>query len=96
VDGGAVANDFLCQFQADVLGAPVERPRVIETTGLGAAYLAGLGAGLWRSLDAVAERHAVERTFAPAMAAAERDARYETWKRAVAAARAYSTTGTDG
>jgi glycerol kinase len=87
VDGGAVANDFLCQFQADLLGAAVDRPAVIETTGLGAAYLAGLGAGLWRSLDALAERHAVERTFAPAMSAAEREARYETWKRAVQRAR---------
>ena len=91
VDGGAVANDFLCQFQADVLEAAVERPAVIETTGLGAAYLAGLGVGLWRSLDAVAERHAVERTFTPAMAGDERAARYETWKRAVERARAWAT-----
>jgi len=83
VDGGAVANGFLCQFQADVLDAPVHRPAVIETTGLGAAYLAGLGAGLWRSQDAVAERHAVERTFTPTMPAAQRAERYENWKRAV-------------
>src|SRR5689334_1736810 len=83
VDGGAVANDFLCQFQADVLDATVDRPAIIETTGLGAAYLAGLGAGVWRSLDAVAKRHAVERTFTPAMPAAERAQRYEDWKRAV-------------
>jgi glycerol kinase len=83
VDGGAVANGFLCQFQADVLDTPVDRPAVIETTGLGAAYLAGLGAGFWRSLDAVAERHAVERTFTPAMPAAQRTERYENWKRAV-------------
>ena len=48
VDGGATANDFLCQFQADILGVPILRPRVRETTGLGAAYLAGLGVGLWR------------------------------------------------
>src|ERR671934_2126808 len=69
VDGGAVANDFLCQFQADMLDAPVDRPAIIETTALGAAYLAGLGAGLWQSPDAVAERHAVERTFRPAIPA---------------------------
>ena len=56
---------------------------VIETTGLGAAYLAGHGAGLWPSLDAVAERHAVERTFTPAMRAAQRAEQYENWKRAV-------------
>src|SRR6185503_5196684 len=54
VDGGAASNNFLCQFQADVLDVPVERPAVIDTTALGAAYLAGLGAGVWRSLDAVA------------------------------------------
>jgi glycerol kinase len=83
VDGGAVANGFLCQFQADVLDTPVDRPAVIETTGLGAAYLAGLGAGFWQSLDAVAERYAVERTFTPAMPAAQRAEQYETWKRAV-------------
>jgi glycerol kinase len=90
VDGGAVVNDFLCQFQADVLDAPVDRPAVIETTGLGAAYLAGLGAGLWRSLDAVARRHAVQRTFTPAMAAAERAERYDAWKRAVERSRAWA------
>jgi glycerol kinase len=89
VDGGAVANDFLCQFQADVLNAAVDRPAVIETTGLGAAYLAGVGAGVWRSLDAVAERRAVDRTFTPAMSATEREARYEMWKRAVERARAW-------
>src|SRR5437868_3428992 len=92
VDGGAVANHFLCQFQADVLDAPVDRPAVIETTGLGAAYLAGLGVGLWRSLDALAERHAVERTFLPAMAMEERAERYEKWKRAVERARAWATS----
>jgi glycerol kinase len=92
VDGGAVANDFLCQFQADVLDAVVERPAVIETTGLGAAYLAGLGAGLWRSLDAVAERRTIERTFRPAMTAAERAARYEDWKRAVERSRGWATS----
>jgi glycerol kinase len=93
VDGGAVANDFLCQFQADILEAAVDRPAVIETTGLGAAYLAGVGAGLWRSLDAVAERHAVERTFTPAMPAAERAQRYEQWKRAVERSRGWIRSG---
>ena len=83
VDGGAVANDFLCQFQADVLAAAVTRPRVIETTALGAAFLAGLGAGLWRSLDAVAARQAVDRTFTPTMDPATRAHGYEGWRRAV-------------
>jgi glycerol kinase len=87
VDGGAVANDFLCQFQADVLDAAVVRPKVIETTALGAAYLAGLGAGVWRSLDALAERHPVDRTFTPAMDAARRARGWEGWRRAVERAR---------
>jgi len=83
VDGGAVANDFLCQFQADVLDAAVLRPRVIETTALGAAFLAGLGSGFWRSLDALACRQAVERTFTPRMDPATRARRYDGWRRAV-------------
>jgi glycerol kinase len=83
VDGGAAANDFLCQFQADVLDVAVLRPAVIETTALGAGYLAGLGAGLWRSLDEVARRWTVERRFTPAMPAGERAERYDGWCRAV-------------
>ena len=90
VDGGAAANDFLCQFQADVLNVPVQRPRVIETTALGAAGLAGLGAGVWRSLEAVAERAAVERTFTPAMDPRVRDECYEGWRRAVERARGWA------
>jgi glycerol kinase len=90
VDGGATANDFLCQFQADVLDATVARPAVIETTALGAAYLAGLGSGLWRSLDAVAERHAVERHFTPSMDAMARAEGYAGWRRAVERARGWS------
>jgi len=87
VDGGATANDFLCQFQADVIGVPVLRPTVIETTALGAAYLAGLGAGLWPSLDALVARWSVERTFTPSMDRTRREALYEGWKRAVDRAR---------
>ena len=83
VDGGAVANDFLCQFQADILDADVVRPAVIETTALGAAYLAGLGAGLWPSLDTIAARHAVQRTFDPAMDSVTRARLYDGWRRAV-------------
>jgi glycerol kinase len=83
VDGGAVANDFLCQFQADILDADVVRPAVIETTALGAAYLAGLGAGLWPSLDSIAARHAVQRTFRPAMDGVTRARLYDGWRRAV-------------
>ena len=87
VDGGAVANDFLCQFQADVLDAAVMRPKVIETTALGAAFLAGLGSGLWRSLDALAARQAIERTFSPRMEPAARARSYDGWRRAVERAR---------
>jgi glycerol kinase len=93
VDGGAAANDFLCQFQADVLDAAVIRPKVIETTALGAAYLAGLGAGVWRSLDVLAARHPIERTFTPAMDAARRARGYEGWRRAIERARRWEKDG---
>ena len=88
VDGGAAANDFLCQFQADVLGVEVLRPSVTETTGLGAAYLAGVGAGLWKSRE-LATRWKLERKFTPAMPAATRDAAYAGWRRAVERARGW-------
>jgi glycerol kinase len=83
VDGGAVASNLLMQFQADVLGVSVERPRITETTALGAAYLAGLGVGLWRSPAALAAHRLVERTFVPTMSAADREARLAQWRRAV-------------
>ncbi len=89
VDGGAAANDFLCQFQADVLRVAVLRPRVIETTALGAAYLAGLGAGVWHSLDDVERRWTLERRFEPRWDEATRAARYDGWRRAVERARAW-------
>lgn len=90
VDGGATANDFLCQFQADILGVPVLRPSVRETTGLGAAYLAGLGVGLWRDAGALAELWRLDRAFEPAMPEAERQRRYAGWRRAVERARAWA------
>jgi glycerol kinase len=89
VDGGAAANDFLCQFQADIMNVTVVRPKVIETTSLGAAYLAGLGAGVWRSLEDLSRRWTIERTFTPAMDAATRAARCEGWRRAVERARGW-------
>jgi len=88
VDGGAAANDFLCQFQADVLGVDVLRPAVTETTGLGAAYLAGVGAGLWKSRD-LATRWKLERRFTPAMSPEAREAGYASWRRAVERARGW-------
>lgn len=88
VDGGASANDFLCRFQADILGLPVVRPKVVETTALGAAYLAGLGAGFWDSTAAI-ERLAVdERKFIPAMTRGQADKLYAGWQAAVRKARA--------
>jgi glycerol kinase len=83
VDGGAAANDFLCQFQADLLNVAVLRPRVIETTALGAAYLAGLGGGVWRSADEVGKRWALERRFEPRFDESARATRYDGWRRAV-------------
>ncbi len=83
VDGGAVANAFLCQFQADILGVPVLRPRVAETTSLGAAYAAGLAAGFWRGLEEIARLWQPERTFEPRLPAARREELYAGWQRAV-------------
>jgi glycerol kinase len=87
VDGGAAVNDALLQFQADILRVPVERPRITETTALGAAFLAGLGSGLWSSTDEVAATWQLDRRFEPRMAPAERDRHVERWKRGVERAR---------
>jgi glycerol kinase len=83
VDGGAAVNDLLMQFQADLLGIPVVRPRVVETTALGAAYLAGLGAGVYRGLDELAGQWQVERRFEPTMPREHAQARMTEWERAV-------------
>ncbi len=83
VDGGAVANDFLMQFQADVLDCPVQRPRIIETTSRGAAFLAGLGAGVWKDAEALRLLKKIERTFVPAMTPAVREALLNGWNKAL-------------
>ena len=83
VDGGMVANDWICQFLSDMLDLPVERPKVVETTALGAAYLAGLETGLYASIDAIGETWRLDRRFEPAMAAADRERLYEGWLDAV-------------
>jgi glycerol kinase len=83
VDGGAVGNNLLMQFQADILGVAVQRPKVAETTALGAAYLAGLAVGFWSSPAEVAEHWVLERTFEPQMSADQRESLYTNWKRAV-------------
>jgi glycerol kinase len=91
VDGGAVANNFLMQFQADVLGVPVQRPVVNETTALGAAYLAGLAVGFWKDRREITDRWGVERTFEPAMPAQEAAKLYRGWQTAVQAAMAFKS-----
>jgi glycerol kinase len=83
VDGGAVANNFLCQFQADMLGIKVIRPRVIETTSLGAAYLAGLGVGYWENIGEIARCWKKEREFVPRMKRSIARGYYAGWKEAV-------------
>ncbi|MGB9859965.1 MAG: glycerol kinase GlpK [Moorellaceae bacterium] len=83
VDGGAVVNNFLMQFQSDILGIPVERPVINETTALGAAYLAGLAVGYWSSQEEIAEQWQMDKRFEPAMDGTVRDKLYRGWKRAV-------------
>jgi glycerol kinase len=84
IDGGMVVNDLFCQWLADLTGRPIERPEVVETTALGAAYLAGLGCGLYASLEEIASGWRCERRFEPEISADERDAKYAGWKDAVA------------
>jgi glycerol kinase len=83
VDGGMVANDLLMQFQADLLGVPVIRPEVAETTALGAAYAAGLATGLWNSEDDLRENWREDKRWEPKMDADKRDEYYKYWKKAV-------------
>ena len=83
VDGGACANDFLMQFQSDILNCNVQRPKCIETTALGAAYLAGLAVGYWESLDDIRSNWAIDKIFDPDMEEAERAAKLKGWHKAV-------------
>lgn len=87
VDGGAVRNNLLMQFQADILGVPVVRPEVTETTALGAAYLAGLGVGFWTSQEEIGGQWAMERCFEPRMPEQQRADHLGNWARAIARAR---------
>jgi glycerol kinase len=89
-DGGAAGNDLLMQLQADLVGVPVQRPAVTETTALGAAYLAGLAVGYWSGLDEIAGQWRVEAEFVPAMPAEKRNALYAAWQRAVERARGWT------
>ena len=82
VDGGATANNYLMQFQADILGTIVDRPVITESTALGAAYLAGLKAGIWKADDLKKVRK-TEKQFSPSIDASDRESLYKTWKKAV-------------
>ncbi|MCX7971598.1 MAG: FGGY-family carbohydrate kinase, partial [Negativicutes bacterium] len=90
VDGGATANDLLMQFQADLLGVPVLRPQVLETTALGAAYLAGLAVGLWAAPADVERAWRVQRMFEPGISADERAERMARWREAVQRAKGWA------
>ncbi|GAJ41911.1 glycerol kinase [Parageobacillus thermoglucosidasius NBRC 107763] len=89
VDGGAVKNNFLMQFQSDMLGVPVERPVINETTALGAAYLAGLAVGYWKDRKEIASQWQLERQFEPKMEKEKQEKLYDGWKKAVKAAMAF-------
>ena len=93
VDGGATANNLMMQFQADLLGVPVVRPKVTETTALGAAYLAGLGVGYWSSQAEVASMWQVDRRFEPSMPRDQADARIRRWSQAVERSRDWHVEG---
>jgi glycerol kinase len=88
VDGGASANNFLMQFQADILGCRIVRPADTETTALGAAYLAGMACGIWKSQEELESFWRSERIFEPRMNADQRDTLYAGWKKAIARSRA--------
>jgi glycerol kinase len=91
VDGGAAANDLLMQFQADILGVPVVRPKILETTALGAAYLAGLHTGVWSSREEIAAQWQMERRFEPRMARAEAAGLLARWREAVSRSRGWTS-----
>ena len=83
VDGGAAANNFLMEFQADILGESVKRPTVLETTALGAAYLAGLAVGFWENKNEIKQKWVLDKEFTPNMPKEERDKKYAGWLKAV-------------
>lgn len=89
VDGGATANNFLMQFQSDILGEDVQRPVVVETTALGAAYLAGLAVGFWKSKEEISKNWAVDKIFSSGIPSDDREKRYKKWIRAVERAKAW-------
>jgi len=89
-DGGGTANRFLMQFQSDMLGVPVEVAAVKETTALGAAFIAGLAVGVWKTPDELRHRRSVAARYEPAMSSDRRDALYDGWRRAVERSRGWA------
>jgi glycerol kinase len=89
VDGGAAANEFLMQFQADILGVPVVTQETTETTALGAAYLAGLAVGFWKDRQEIAANYKVKKRFVPRMHSKQRESLYRRWKKAVERSRGW-------
>jgi len=94
VDGGAAANNLLCQFQADLLGIPVRRPKVLETTALGAAYLAGLAVGYWGNREEISANWSMGREFHPRMPEDRRRKLVMGWEQAVARSKNWATEAT--
>ena len=92
VDGGAACNDLLMQFQADILGVSVVRPKVAETTALGAAYLAGLAVGYWQNAAELVQNWQVDRRFEPTMSNDRRSDLLDTWRRAIDRAKGWEET----
>jgi glycerol kinase len=89
-DGGASVNSVLMQFQSDILGVPVEVPRIVETTALGAAYLAGLATGFWSSREELAKKWQLENRYTPRIDAAERERLFRRWHKAVERAKGWA------
>ena len=90
MDGGAVVNNLLMQFQADLIGIPVIRPENTETTALGAAYLAGLAVGFWKGIEEIEAQWAAERTFTCSMTKVEQDKLMKGWAKAVGRSRSWT------
>ena len=95
VDGGATVNSALMQFQSDILNCKVVRPKITETSALGAAYLAGLAVGFWKNVEEIQQQWQIDQSFAPAMETDKRNQLVNGWQRAVKASIAWSSPGSD-
>ncbi len=96
VDGGAAAHNLLCQFQADLLNIPIRRPKVLESTALGVAYLAGLAVGYWKNKQEISANWSVEREFFPKLSEDRRRKLVTGWKRAVARSKSWASPEKEG